>query len=137
MANPQINNYDLSKIFVLNNRYATADYTNPTSDDIELPIGTVMGRVSATNKIIPCKSTASDGSQYPIGILADTYGVDYVETAELTFCTMGDVVQNKIVFNNGTDTVATAVSGKTMKDMLQAAGINLVGGDQLTGYDNQ
>ncbi len=136
MANPQINNYDISKIFVFDNRYETASYTNPTSDEITIPIGTVMGRVAASNKIIPCLSNASDGSQYPIGILADEYLVDYLETATLTICKMGDVVSSKIVFANGTDTVATAVSGKTMGDMLQAAGVNLVGGDQLTAYDN-
>ena len=34
--------------------------------------GTVMGQVTATGKWVPCVKTASDGSQNPTGILADT-----------------------------------------------------------------
>lgn len=139
MANPQINNYDTSKIFVRDNEFQTATYTNPESDDVTLLKGTVMGRISASNKILPLESNASDGSQFPIGILADDYVVDYTESATLTFCKAGDVVQSKIIFANGTDTVATVVSGRTLGDRIQgdSLGINLVGGDQLTAQDNQ
>lgn len=139
MANPQINNYNTSKIFVFDNRFETAEYTNPENDEVTLLKGTVMGRVSGTNKILPLESNASDGSQYPIGILADDYVVDYTETATLTFCKSGDVVQRKIVFANGTDTVETVVSGRTLGDRIQgdSLGINLVGGIELTGEDNQ
>jgi hypothetical protein len=37
-----------------------------------LPRGTVLGRISASDKYIPSVSTASDGSQTPVGVLADT-----------------------------------------------------------------
>jgi hypothetical protein len=98
-----------------------------------------MGRISASNKILPLESNATDGSQFPIGILADDYTVDYTESATLTFCKAGDVVQSKIIFSNGTDTVATVVSDRTLGDRIQgdSLGINLVGGDQLTAQDNQ
>jgi len=139
MANPQINNYNISKIFVKDNQFETATYTNPTSGEVTLAKGTVMGRIASTNKIIPLESTASNGSQFPIGILADDYVVDYTESATLTFCKSGDVVASKIIFANGTDTVTTVVSSRTLGDRIQgdSLGINLVGGDQLTGYDNQ
>lgn len=139
MPNPLIANYDNSNIFVLNNQYETATYTNPEGDDVTLLKGTVMGRIAASNKIIPLESTASDGSQYPIGILADDYTVEYTESATLTFCKAGDVVKSKIVFYNGTDTVETVVSSRTLGDRIQgdSLGINLVGGDQLTAEDNQ
>ncbi len=139
MANPQINNYDTSKIFVFDNRFETATYTNPEGDDVTLLKGTVMGRIAASNKILPLESNASDGSQYPIGILADDYEVGYTESATLTFCKSGDVVESKIIFYNGTDTVNTVVSSRTLGDRIQgdSLGINLVGGDQLTAQDNQ
>jgi hypothetical protein len=139
MANPQINNYDLTKIFVGNNRFETATYTNPTSGEVTLAKGTVMGRVANTNKVLPLESTASDGSQFPIGILADDYVVDYTESATVTFCIAGDVVESKLVFENGTDTTSTVVSSRTLGDRIagDTAGIIFVGGDQLTGYDNQ
>lgn len=139
MANPQINNYDLTQIFVGNNRYESATYTNPTSGEVTLAKGTVMGRVASTNKVLPLESTASDGSQFPIGVLADDYTVDYTESATLTFCIAGDVVESKLVFENGTDTVATVVSSRTLGDRIagDTAGIILVGSTQLTGQDNQ
>jgi hypothetical protein len=139
MVNPQINNYDTSKIFVFGNEFQTATYTNPEGDDVTLLKDTVMGRVSATNEILPLESTASDGSQFPIGILADDYTVDYTESATLTFCKAGAVVESKIIFYNGTDTVETVVSSRTLGDRIQgdSLGINLVGGTQLTGEDNQ
>lgn len=139
MANPQINNYNTSKIFVFDNRFETATYTNPEGDDVTLLKGTVMGRIAASNKILPLESNASDGSQYPIGILADDYVVGYTESATLTFCKSGDVVESKIIFYNGTDTVNTVVSTRTLGDRIQgdSLGINLVGGDQLTAQDNQ
>jgi hypothetical protein len=139
MANPQINKYDVTKIFVFNNRYETAEYTNPTGGDVELAKGTVMGRVANTNKVLPLESTANDGSQFPIGVLADNYSVDYTESATVTICIAGDVVESKLIFENGTDTVDTVVSSQTLKDRIQgqSAGIILVGGTQLTGYDNE
>ena len=139
MANPLIANYDTSKIFVRDNQFQTGTYTNPEGDDVTLLKGTVMGRIASTNKLLPLESTASDGSQFPIGILADNYTVGYTESATLTFCKAGDVVESKIIFANGTDTVNTVVSTRTIGDRIQgdSLGINLVGGDQLTNYDNQ
>lgn len=139
MANPLIANYDTSKIFVRDNQFQTGTYTNPEGDDVTLLKGTVMGRIASTNKLLPLESTASDGSQFPIGILADNYTVGYTESATLTFCKAGDVVESKIIFANGTDTVNTVVSTRTLGDRIQgdSLGINLVGGDQLTNYDNQ
>lgn len=34
--------------------------------------GTLLGKVTATGKLIPCVKTAADGSQTPYGILVDT-----------------------------------------------------------------
>jgi len=139
MANPQVNNYNTSKIFVFENEFETATYTNPEGDAVSLLKGTVMGRVASTNKVIPLESTASDGSQFPIGILADDYDVEYTESATVTFCKSGAVVKSKVIFANGTDTFETVVSSRTLGDRIQgdSLGINLVGGDQLTDYDNQ
>lgn len=139
MANPQINNYDLTKIFVGNNRFMSGTYTNPSSGEVTLAKGTVMGRIASTGKLIPLTSNASDGSQFPVGVLADDYVVDYTESATITICISGDVVVTKLVFGNGTDTINTVVSSQRLIDRIQgqSAGIILVGSTQLTGIDNQ
>jgi hypothetical protein len=49
-----------------------------------LPRGTLLGRVTTSDKYIPCVKTASDGSQTPVAILAvdtDTSAADSVAPA--------------------------------------------------------
>lgn len=127
--------YDLSKIFIWNNRYHVGQYTNSIYDPETLLPGQVLGRISATNKLAKCFSAASDGSQYPIGVVAETLQVVEGSTVNLTFCNKGDVVADKLIFESG-DGLQTPVSGKTMFDMLQAAGLNIVNNTEQTDYDN-
>lgn len=138
MANPLITNYDRSNTFVWNIRTEVGNYTNSTYDDVTLAKGTLMGRIAATNLLTPLTSGASDGSQFPVGIiLADTV-IEAGDTAEITICVAGDVVADKIVFQ-GSDDLDTVVSNRTLRDRIGAdtVGIKLVGDNQLTGYDNQ
>ncbi len=131
-------NTDLSKIFVWNNRYESGTYTNATYDTVALAAGTVMGRVSATGKLKPLASAAVDGSQYPVGVLADDYSVEEGEDQELAVCVAGDVDQNKLVFD-GADTLSTVIDGRQLRDRIagDTVGIKLVGGEPMTAYDNQ
>jgi hypothetical protein len=138
MANPLITNYDRSKTFVWNPRTEVGNYTNSGYDDVTLAKGTLMGRIASSNLLTPLTSGASDGSQFPVGVvLADTV-VASGDTAEITICVAGDVDENKLVFQ-GSDTLATVVSSRTLRDRIGAdtVGIKLVGGNQLTGFDNQ
>lgn len=129
--------YDLGKIFVRENRYSKGDYTNSGYTDETLNAGTVLGRVATTGKLKKFTSGASDGSQYPIGVLADNYVVGDGETQELAFCTYGDVVEEKLVFQ-GSDTLNTVVSGKNVRDRIgsDSVGIRLVSTTQNTISDN-
>lgn len=127
--------YDLSKIFIWNNRYHSGQYTNSVYDPETLSPGQVLGRISATNKLAKCFSTSTDGSQYPIGVVAETLVVVEGSTVNLTFCNKGDVVADKLIFE-GNDGLQAVVSGKTMFDMLQAAGLNIVNNTEQTDYDN-
>ena len=138
MANPLITNFDRSKTFVWNARTETGNNTNSTYDDVTILKATLMGRISASGLLIPLKSGASDGSQFPVGVLlADTI-VEAGATDVITIVVAGDVVADKIVFD-GSDTLETVVSGRRLMDRIgsDTVGIKLVGDDQLTGYDNQ
>ena len=138
MANPLITNFDTSKTFVWNVRTATANYTNSTYDDVTLQQGTLMGRISASGLIVPLTSGASDGSQFPLGVLLEDTTIEAGDTQELTIAVAGDVVESKILLQ-GSDTLNTVISGRRIRDRIGAdtVGIKLVGADQMTGLDNQ
>lgn len=140
MSNQRTTNYDTSKIFIWNNRYESGTYTNPstTGAEVTLAKGTLMGRVSGTQKLLPLASGASDGSQFPVGILADDYTVDYLESANVFICVAGDVAEEKVILS-GSDTLSTVISSRSIRDRIAAdtVGINLVAGQAQDGYDNQ
>ncbi|HTH58244.1 MAG TPA: head decoration protein [Cyclobacteriaceae bacterium] len=134
--NQLTNNYDVSKIFVWQNRFNDASYTNGGGAPVTLVAGTVMGRITATGLVVPLVSTAVDGSQIPVGILNQDVVVAPGATMNVSLCNQGDVVESLLTFSNGTDTMDTTVSGRKLRDHVQAQGIHLVGGTDLTGFDN-
>ena len=132
-------NYDVSKIFIYENRFQTESYTNDGYDPVTLAVGTVMGRVSSTGKIIPLQSNASDGSQFPVGILNREHVVNEGDTVDVSICIGGDVAAEKIVLVKSGDTLDTVISGRRIRDRIagDTLGIKLVTVDEMTGFDNQ
>jgi len=134
---------NLTQTFVWNNRYETGNlvYENVTDGDVVIPTGTVLGRVMATQKLVEWTSGASDGSQYPVGVLAADVYVSYGESYDspVSFCVAGDVARDKIVLQ-GSDTLETecGTSDRSLQDMLASVsgGIRLVQSIQNTIYDN-
>jgi len=133
-----LTNNNNAKIFIWDNRYEEGTYTNVSGSEVSLTKGMLMGRISASQKLVPLASGASNGSQFPVGILADDYTVDYGESANVTICIGGDVAE-ELVTLNGTDTLATVISSRSIRDRIAAdtLGIKLVLGEQMTAYDNQ
>ncbi len=133
-----IKNYDNAKIFIWDNRYEEGTYTNPTGDEVTLAKGTLMGRIAASQKLVPLVASASDGSQYPVGILADDYVVDYGASANVTICVGGDVAEELVILTSP-DTFSTLVSSRSLRDRIagDTLGIKLVSGEQMTAYDNE
>jgi hypothetical protein len=131
-------NTDTSKIFVWQPRSEVGDYTNNSGGDLDLVAGTVMGRIGATNILIPLESDAADGSQFPVGILMHDISVLNTASAKLTFVVSGDVAEEKLVFVKVGDDLDTVISLRTMRDRIGAdtVGIKLVSVDELTNFDN-
>jgi hypothetical protein len=138
-GNQAITNYDTSKIFLWNNRYINAPFTAEGYDDTTLLAGTVMGRVASTNEVVPMESNASDGSQFPIGILAKDYNIAGGDTVDLAICVGGDVAEEKVLFARNGDGFSTVVSSRTIRDRIagDTLGIKLVLGTEMTAFDNQ
>lgn len=137
-SNQSQTNYDNSIIFLGGNRYDTAEYTNGTGASVDLKAGTVLGQVNASGKVLPLVAAATDGSNYPFGILSHDITVANGATADLTFAVEGDVAESKLIFNASED-LTTVVDGRTLRARIGAdtVGINLVAATEMSGFDNQ
>jgi hypothetical protein len=131
-------NYDIRKIFVWDNRFADAQYNNDTYDDVDLALGTVMGRVASTGLLVPLDSEATDGSQFPVGVLASNYTAPAGETKDISICVAGDVEESLLIFTNESDDLDTVVSDRQLRDRIAAdtVGIKLVSSTEMTQHDN-
>lgn len=129
---------DVSKIFVFDNRFETGSRTNSGYDDENLVAGTVMGRVSATGKLVPMQSDASDGSEIPVGILNKDWVIAAGATQAISICVSGDVVEGKLIFTKVGDDLDTVVDGRNYRDRIggDTVGVKLVPSTENTGFDN-
>jgi hypothetical protein len=125
-SNQMTVDYDRSRLLI-GSGYETKrrNYANISGALETVVEGTVMGIVTATQKLVPCVSTAVDGSQIPVTILLDSLeGIAIAGTVDSVLTIhAGTIRRDKIVFQNGSDTLATVVEStggdsKTMEDWL-------------------
>lgn len=137
-GNQAIINTDISKIFVWEPIDQSFDYTNGGGAAVTLLAGTLMGRISATGLLVPLVATVTDGSQFPLGVLMHDITVPAAGTASLTIAVSGHVAEDKLIIDAG-DTLDSVIDGRRLRDRIgsDTVGILLVGGDELTGFDNQ
>lgn len=144
-SNSLFSNTDLSKIFLGMQQTENESYVNnSTYDPIALKAGTIMGRISGTDIVIPWRNDVSDGSQYPIGILMADMDVDSGDTRKAPICNAGRVAAEKVIaYQLSNQSVATTLQltiadlgGRRLKDVLQSIGINLIYSTEMTAYDN-
>lgn len=140
--------YDISKIFVGNNSYNSATFLNGTGSTASFLPGTLIGRIASSGKITICSAAATDGSQFPIGVLvSEITALANSGEIDATYAITGNVEETKILFS-GSETLATVVTindsvpaattyTRTLRDLIQQAGIVLVAGEELTDFDNQ
>lgn len=136
-SNVLITDYDVKKIFIWDNKYSNGVLTNSTYDPITYPAGLVLGRVASTGEVVPLESGASDGSQYPVGILSAEVTIEGGDSREVPFCVAGDVAEEMIVLTVP-DTLDTIIEGKRLRDRIgsDTVGVKLRLGTDQTGYDN-
>ena len=136
--NQLITNYGVSK-FLLGFNSFTSGVLTAGSEVVTLQ-GMVMGRISATGKIVPLDKDNTDGSQYPVGICVIDKTVAASTSETLQLVNKGKVASSKINFLD-TETLDTEVgisnSKKTIRDWLYDLGLEMAGGDELTKVDNQ
>lgn len=137
--NQQFTNYDRSKLLLGFNQFITGDVT-ASGDDVEIVEGMVIGRIAATEKLVPADKDATDGSQIPVGLAVVTETVTDGTTKTINLVNKGRVDSSKINFAD-TETLATTIgptnNKRTFKDYLSDLGLILESGTELTKVDNQ
>jgi hypothetical protein len=140
-GNQAIIRTDLSRIFVGKNRYLKAKYNNSDYAQKSLRAGQVLGRVTATGWLKECVTTATDGSQTPIGVLGEDIDIAGGALVDMYFCSEGDVVADKLIWSETADTLSVldkTVSSKRIRDYFQLAGIKLITENtELSNFDNE
>ena len=113
-----------------------------TGETIPTARMTVLGQVSASLKLVPLVAAATDGSQFPFAILnqeaipaADVVAGD-VELTNIVKGGDGKINKASIVFHNGTDTLDTIVSGRTIESYLNDKGLFFKDVVDIVGYEN-
>jgi len=126
--------YDTSKFLLGFNSFINADLTASGADVATLQ-GLVMGRISATQKIVALDKDATDGSQYPVGVCVIDKIVADGTTENLTLVNKGRIAESKINFAD-VETLNTVVGTKILRDWLNDLGLILETGTELTKVDN-
>ena len=114
--NKSVTQYDRSKTFIGNNRYEPQTLV-ATVAAVTLAAGTLMGRVGASGEVTPLKSAASDGSQFPYGILAESFSVGIGDQPNVPVCVKGEVVKDKVIFD-GTSSILFILFTYQSKSLL-------------------
>lgn len=130
--------FDVSKVFIFDNVFSQVDFENTTGGLLTILGGTVLGRVTGTGNLEILKSGSADGSEIPLGILAEEQvDLGIGETKQVNICVAGEVVEGKVILDGG-DTLETVIDGRPIRDRLAAdtQGIKLRVADELTEFDN-
>ena len=133
-ANQMTNDYDVSKIFVLDNIYRKVTIANAAGTDLVLTAGMAIGVVSTAYQVY--KSGTSNISF--VGILAEDVTVAASGGSESVNICIAGKVNESLVTLDGTDTLATVVAYRTIRDRIasESVGIILVATDELSAIDN-
>jgi hypothetical protein len=103
-------NFDRSVLLTRGTISQQYDYDNSAGgSDVSIASGTVMGIVSATGKIKPYDSTATDGTHIPRFVCIGDQVIPAGTTGKVTVAYDGWVNPNLLVFSHSGDSLATTV----------------------------
>lgn len=140
-GNSSFTDYSTAKLFLGGNSFLNGNtFTNGGGSEVTLAKGTVVGRLTADQKLSIVTDSAVDGSQIPVGIVADDYTVGAGATiTNVVICTAGEVDENLLVLD-GADTLDTVITnlGRTIRDAIGAETVGVILRDStgLNAVDN-
>jgi len=136
--NQQITNYDVSKLLLGGNEFVDIDLT--ASGEVVLLPGMIMGKVGATGLLLAADKDATDGSQFPVGVVIEGKTIADGETKSIRLVNKGAISEDKLNFLSieTLDTLIGAANNqRSYRDYLNDLGLILQTGTELTAIDNQ
>jgi hypothetical protein len=131
--------YDYSKIFIGGNYYGSGTLLEASSAETTFTAGTILGRITGgganDGKLVPLASAATDGSQFPVGVLSETVTLAADAEQTVSFCYGGEIAEEKLIFS-GSDDLDVVVSSRTIGDRLRDLGVKYISGTELSLSDN-
>ena len=85
---------------------------NSTTD---IKAGTILGQVTASGEFVPCKASATDGSQNPLVVLAEPVPANSGTATVLVYATG---VFYESALSGMTDPILTALNGKKFNNLV-------------------
>lgn len=108
-------------------------FTLTATAAITLPAGTVLGRITANDKLIQYASGASDGSETPVAVLPEEAVFTAAGDRGVNAIIGGELIESLVsVYNGGTP----AAPSESEVETLRGFGILLVKSTQQTEQDN-
>lgn len=125
--------YDVSKTFLANCIFRAVTIANASGNPLILTAGMAIGAVGATYQVF--KSGTSNIQL--IGVCAEDITIADGDSAVVTIAIGGKIDENKLDLD-GTDTLATVISNKTIRDRFASdtLGIYFASTEELTADDN-
>lgn len=135
------------RVFLYDNDYVTETLKNETGSEKTYEKGTVVAKDPADGKIVQHDATAQDGTEFPVGVLAETVTIPDTNEEGVQVCIGGEVAENHLVLTGSQTLDGTAIGDvdgtkstyyRTIRDAIrgETKGIRLRKVDDLSGHDN-
>ena len=131
-SNTLITGYDTSKLLKGDNK----TFRESMTAGADLTVGTLLDRVTATGALVEFKSDTAANNKKPVGVLLED--IANGETKDVTYIIDGDINEGLLILAKATDTLATVISGSTIRDLIrkETMGVNPVVFKELSAEDN-
>lgn len=131
MANPTITNIDPTSV-VYSDPIFERDTLTFSGADVLAP-GTILGRVTASGKLVPFATAGANGSENPVAVL--TYTVTSTGSGDIAANVLvGGVVRKQKLIVDLVGDISTLTQAHV--DKLRAAGVTAVTAPSETVFDN-
>jgi len=132
--------YDRSEVFLGEVKtIENQTFRNTTAGTLTYPIGTLVGRLTSGGKLVPLTSAATNGSQIPVGFLAQEVTLAATSDDNVCIVIAGTVDSSKITLA-GSDVLTTVITeqGQTIYDAIHSftSGIRLIATREFGKTDN-
>jgi len=128
-------NISSDKILLGNNSFAERTF-GAYGTDMVIDAGTIVARLPGSGEIVPWKADATDGTQYPAGLLLEQLTVADGEKVDTTIVNKGKVAREQIRFWYAGQDFSSVVDNRRVEDWLLDLGLEIEAADELTEFDN-